>query len=138
MNPIDEFCFQSSPKTNSEPTKAYDSTRVTAFPMRKNSCWPPVHRITRNARAICSPRPHNTILGLMARRLVENRYANASMVSNPSTPVNRPIQCLLAYAGNDRHISMAAATWVWKCSDGEDKTFRLDLQITVAYFQLES
>jgi hypothetical protein len=60
----------------------------------------------------------------MARRLVENRYASASMVSNPSTPVNRPIQCLLIYAGNDRHISMAGATWVWKCSYEQDKTFR--------------
>src|ERR1700676_2460244 len=46
----------------------------------------------------------------MARRLVENKYANASMVSNPSTPVNRAIRRLLAplpCRGNDRHISMS-------------------------------
>ena len=28
----------------------------------------------------------------MARRLVENKYANANMVNNPSTPVNRPMR----------------------------------------------
>jgi len=41
---------------------------------------------------------------------VENKYPNASIVSNPSTPVNRAIRCLLAplrRLGNDRHISMA-------------------------------
>src|SRR3981081_3495632 len=45
----------------------------------------------------------------MARRLVENKYANASIASNPSTPVNRAIRYLLGprcCRGNDRHSSM--------------------------------
>ena len=88
MDPKDECCLPSSPKTNDEPAKALLSIRVTPSPAAARARSPKVNFITRNAKTSCSPSPQSTVRQRIARRSVEKSHARMSMVSNPSTPVN--------------------------------------------------
>src|ERR1700688_801155 len=61
---------------------------------------------TKMANTTCRPKPQATVFLLIARRLVENAYANPNMVMRPRMPVKRPIFIPLVNPPSKDHRSL--------------------------------
>ena len=84
-----------SPKTNLLPASAYSSSALTATLATWNTLPTSVFR-TRNAKANCSPRPHNSRLGRIASYARKTGRQRPRIAMSPSNPVKRPIIRMLA------------------------------------------